>query len=135
MKKSRGLTLMELTIALAIIAIVAAITVPMFLLTTDRSRLRADIQSARVLQNAKDLYRAERNENVTGTVEQIITQLVDAGYINPRNLELQTPYASWYIDTSFGVMVDISDVQVGEEVHRAYHSLSDSERSYVRGGR
>jgi prepilin-type N-terminal cleavage/methylation domain-containing protein len=138
-KKNKGLTLMELTIVLALLAIVAAILIPVFLLTTDRSRLRADIQSAHVIQNAMDLYRIERRRSVTGyphDVEAMVTNLANAGFLNRRNLVIQTEDAEWRIVEVSGastVVVDIDDSP--DDVHRAYESLPDEERVYVRNGR
>ena len=146
--RNKGFTLIELVIVMALLAIIAAIVVPMFLLTTDRARLRADVQSARVINNAMDLYRMERGRavdyspNVT-TMEQIIDHLIYTGYINPRNINLQTAGADWYRRAATGagntaetmerVQVDItgSDPEIR---NAAFQSLSRDERAYVRGG-
>ena len=124
---------MELTIVLAIMGIIALILIPLFLLTTDRARLRGDIQSARVIENAIDLYRIERNQSVAGgpNVEAMITNLAAAGYINPRNVSIQTENAAWILQSG-AVLVDIS--LCADEVHRAYATLPDDEQEYVHGG-
>jgi len=134
MNKNKGLTLMELTIVLAILAIISAVLIPVFLLTTDRARLRGDIQSARVIQNAIDLYRTERRQPVPGSpnVNTMVGNLAAAGYINPRNVAIQTEEASWIITAGFGVMVDITNSP--DEVHRAHASLPIDEQQYVHGG-
>ncbi|MDR0272263.1 MAG: prepilin-type N-terminal cleavage/methylation domain-containing protein [Clostridiales bacterium] len=131
--KTKGLTLMELVIVLAIMVIVALILVPMFLLTTDRSRLRADIQSANVIQNAIDLHRIERRQSVAGSpnVNTMVQNLADAGYIDPRKVTIQTENAVWFLNNN-SVMVDIT--LSPDDVHRAYASLSDDEKIFVRGG-
>lgn len=133
-KKNSGITLMELTIVLAILAIIAAIVVPLFLLTTDRARLRGDIQSARVIQNAMDLYRIERGRSVEGgtDIPLVVQNLERAGYINPRNVAIQTEGAVWVVAPQFGVRVNIAASP--EEVHRAYAGLPPEERQYVQGG-
>ena len=132
MKSKKGLTLMELTIVLAILAIIALVLIPLFLLTTDRARLRGDIQSARVIQNAIDLYRIERRQSVAGApnVNTMVGNLASAGYINPRNVSIQTEDAVWVIRDGF-IMVDIS-ASPGE-VHRAYATLPEDEQEYVHG--
>lgn len=136
MRKNKGFTLMELTIVMTILVIIAAILVPVFFLTTSRARLRGDIQSARVIQNAIDLYRIERRQPVPGSpnVDTILANLAAAGYINPRNLTIQTERANWIIDAEFGVKVDISGNAVPDEVHRAFAGLSEEEQAYVHGG-
>lgn len=136
MKKYKGLTLMELTIVLAIIAIIAAILIPVFLLTTDRARLRGDIQSARVIQQAMDTYRIERGRPVadgSSDVDEILTGLVEAGYIRRRNRTIQTTGAAWHNHPVYGIMVDISGSP--PDIHSAYSSLSEDEQFYVHGGR
>jgi prepilin-type N-terminal cleavage/methylation domain-containing protein len=132
MKKNSGLTLMEITIVLAIIAIIAAILIPVFLQTTDRARLRADIQSAEVIQNAVNLYRVERGRQVTGfpDVELMINHLVSTGRLNQRNVRIQTYRARWITDPAIGVVVDISDSP--PDIHDALATLSEAEQRYVR---
>lgn len=136
MKKNQGLTLMELTVVLALIAIVAAILIPTFLLTTDRARLRGDIQSSRVLQNAIELYTIERGgppHSATATVQQKITRLDVAGYIrSPRAVGLQSTGATWHVHADHGVIVNITASP--DAVHRAFQSLPEDERRYVHGG-
>ena len=128
---SKGLTLIELTIVLAIIAIIAAILIPTFLTATDRARLRSDVQSARVIQNAIDLYRAERGRNVEGTtVYTIIQNLSAAGLLDNIDARAQSQGATWTQIQGLGVVVDITASPDG--VHRAYNNLSDSERRLVR---
>ena len=133
-KAAKGFTLMELTIVLALLAIIAAVLVPMFLNTTDRARLRSDIQSARVIQNAMDLYRVERGRTVAGdTVAVIMRNLEAAGYLDLRNANIQTQDAVWVRDDTRGIVVDIHESPDG--VHRAYANLSAAERIMVVRGR
>lgn len=130
----KGFTLMELTIVLAILAIIAGILVPLFLRTTDRARLRSDIQSATVIQNAMDLYRLERNQTVAGnTVAEQLTNLVDADYINPRTTNPQTSEVIWRICSADNIVkVDIGSV-TDNNVHAVAHNLPEPERSMVLG--
>jgi len=130
----KGFTLMELTIVLALLAIIAAILIPMFLNTTDRARLRSDIQSARVIQNATELYRVETGRTVAGgtDIALIMQNLETAGYLNLRNANIQTEGAVWVPHAVYGVRVDIS--RSPDSVHRAYANLPTSERLMVIGG-
>jgi len=131
-KIKSGFTLMELTIVLAVLAIIAAILVPLFLRTTDRARLRSDIQSARVIQNAMDLYRVEQGLPVAGgtiVVDDVLNALQQAGYLNPRNSRTQTEGAVWVISLSEGVRVDITSSD--ESVRAAYQNLSAEEQALV----
>jgi len=130
-KATKGFTLMELIIVMALLAIIAAILVPMFLNTTDRARLRSDIQSARVIQNAMDLYRVERGRSVQGgeNATTVMNNLEEAGYLNTRNAALQTENARWVI-VGGRIFVNIQDSP--QSVRDLYPSLSEAEREFVR---
>ena len=131
-KITKGFTLLELLIVLAIIAIIAAILIPNFFATTDRARLRSDIQSARVIQNAIGLYQAERSSAPTGSVTQIIEHLYQMGFLDAP-ARPQSELAEWAEDTNRGIVVNIGPSPDG--VHSAYARLSDAERRYVINGR
>jgi len=133
-KPQKGFTLLELLIALAILAVIAAILIPNFFATTDRARLRSDIQSARVIQNAFELYRAERGVAPEGaTMEAMLESLTDAGFLRARYADIQSEGAMWQTDDTHGVVVNIGTSP--DSVHSAYASLPDGERMFVVGGR
>ncbi|MCL2202956.1 MAG: prepilin-type N-terminal cleavage/methylation domain-containing protein [Defluviitaleaceae bacterium] len=133
--KSRGgFTLMELTIVLAILAIIAAILIPTFLNTTDRARLRSDISSARVIHNAMELYRAERGRVAQGaTMAAVLDHLRITGFLEARHTDIQTAGAIWETHAQQGVVVNIS--ASGDGVHRAFNGLPPEEQAYITGGR
>ena len=129
-KNNRGFTLLELLIALAILAIIAAIIIPNFFATTDRARLRSDIASARVIQNAMELYHAERGVNLGDLgFDAILARLNTADFITvATDNETQTEGAVWAIRER-RVVVDIT--QSPDSVHNAFNSLPDAERELV----
>ena len=134
-KKITGFTLLELLIALAILAIIAAILIPNFFATTDRARLRSDIQSARVIQNAVELYRAERGQAPDGNMTVVLESLTEAGFLRAAYTDIQTEGAIWDEHPIMGVVVNIH--QSPDSVHNAFSSLSDAEQQFVinaRGG-
>jgi len=132
MNKRKGFTLMELTIVLGLLAILAAILVPLFLRTTDRARLRSDIQSARVIQNAMDLYRLERGTAVGGNnMDEKINNLVEAYYLNRRDARPQTYRAVWY-EYRGQVRVNLTSV-TDTNVRAVAKNLSLDERPMVIG--
>ena len=132
MKNKSGFTLIELTVVLAILAIIAAILIPTFLITTDRARLRGDIQTARIIQNAIELYAVERGSLPAGAnINAMIQTLITAGYLPNRDIDTQTRNASWVWDQTNGVRVNISGTGVPEGAQRAYLNLTPEERSLV----
>ncbi|MCL2527686.1 MAG: prepilin-type N-terminal cleavage/methylation domain-containing protein [Defluviitaleaceae bacterium] len=133
-KFNSGFSLLELLIALAILAIIAAILIPNFFATTERARLRSDIQSARVIQNAIELYTVERNREPEGaSIESMVEYLAESGFLRARYASIQTEDATWESDAQRGVVVNIQSSPEG--VHNAYGNLSASEQLYVINGR
>ena len=131
MKNQRGFTLIELTVVLAILAILAAILVPTFLITTDRARLRGDVQTARIIQNAMELHHVERGYFPAGsTIDERIQALINAGYLPRRNIRPQTQDSVWVWSQADGVRVDIRN-NTQDGVQRALANLSPEERLYV----
>jgi len=123
---------MELTVVLAILAIIAAILIPTFMNTTDRARLRSDIQSARVINNAMDLYRAERGRVAQGAnMGAVLDTLRVAGYLDAAVTDVQTVGAAWEVNTQRGVVVNISGSGTG--VHRAFQALPPEDQVFVVG--
>ena len=130
----KGFTLIELTIVLAILAIIAAILIPSFLNTMDRARLRGDIQSARIIQGAMDLYSAERGRSVEGAdMEAKLLNLAAAGFVDARYADIQTSGAAWVVDPVVGVAVHIGGVTGTDRLHRVAASLPPEERRFVTG--
>ena len=127
-----GFTLIELIIVLAIVAIIGAILIPNFLNTTDRARLRSDIQTTRVLQNALDLHNIEQPTPITGGgIDTIISTLDERGYIDTRRVRVQTDGAVFVLDSNGDVKLNISSASSNSVRTTLYNQLSDQERHYV----
>ncbi|MDR1665208.1 MAG: prepilin-type N-terminal cleavage/methylation domain-containing protein [Clostridiales bacterium] len=129
-----GVTLLELVIVLAIIAIIGAILVPNFLGATEKARLKSDVQSARVIGNALDLYNAEQPAAMAESdIEDLIKELSDKGYIDFEQAETQTEKAVFKIDASTGgIVVDITACPDNTR-KKIYAQLTPQERQYVTG--
>jgi len=125
--------MIELIIVLAVIAIIAAILIPNFLNTTDKARLKSDVQSARVIKNALDLYNAEQSKQISSlSVGAIIKELGEKGYIDEESAAVQTDGAAWAYDQSTGgIYVDISACP--ETIRqKVYNQLNEQEKKYVK---
>jgi prepilin-type N-terminal cleavage/methylation domain-containing protein len=135
MNKRSGLTLVELIIVLAVLAIIGAILVPNFLNTTDRARLKSDVQSAIIIQSAIDLYISEQGKALpSGTIESILENLAKSGYLKDNSSKIQTPKAVWKVDSGKGVVVDIGACDDDSIKKKAFNQLSDLEKPYVING-
>ena len=127
---SKGFTLLELLIVLAVLAIIAAILIPNFFTTTDRARLRSDIQSARVIQSAMELYEAELGSPPAGaTFDLVLQRLTETGFLRDGHTQPQTYGAVWVNDTNRGVLVNINGS--GSNIRDIYLYLPTAERAFV----
>ncbi len=135
LRDEAGLTLVELVIVLAIIAIVGAVLAQSYFSTTDKARLRSDIQSARVILNAMELYNAEQDTVLTDTsMDNILKKLREAGYLNNTATAIQSSGAVWKYDSAAKVVkVDVTacDTKVKSS---AYSQLTSQEKEIVTGG-
>lgn len=137
LRSERGLTLMELIIVLAVIAIISAIIAPNFIAATNRAKLKSDVQSAAVLQSAIELYNAEHATgfgNSTAHISAVdgvisIDFLVGDGYLSEASKEPQTENLRWTYSTRDRlVKADIQNCE--ENIKEIASNLSESERSW-----
>jgi len=136
MKTNKGFSLMELTIVLAILAIIAVIIIPRFMNTTDRARLRGDVQSVRVIQNAMDLYQAERGSTTWDDMDITLTRLANAGLLSYPVAEPQTG-GEWTLLPDMNnipnrrAAVNITGNDVSSTIREIAATLPDAERQFI----
>lgn len=129
MKNQQGFTLIELIVVLTIMAIIGATIVPVFLNRTDRARLQSDIQSARVLQNAMELYNAENATSLQPNIDAIFERLIERNFIQDTIRETQTSGASWVFDAG-RIKVDIRGL---ESIIAIAADLPEHDKAWVVG--
>ena len=136
-RDERGLTLMELIIVLAVIAIIGAILAPNFMSATDRARLKSDIESVNIIQAAIATYDAEQTTPIqTGSNVKtvIIPELVKKGYLNSANSDTpQTNLAEWAYGADSKVKLDIGQCPNKIKID-VFNTLTEREQAVVTGG-
>lgn len=115
-KSNPGFTLIEILIAVSIIAIITAIALPSFTNMVAKSKLRSDVQTAQNVQNAVDMYIAEMGKTPLSTAQDstrenatvVIQVLFNNGYLKKSTADMQTEdaFLAFYPDTRI-VQVDI----------------------------
>lgn len=91
-REEKGFTLIELLIVIAILAVLAAIAIPLVINQIDKARVSADKANVAALQTAVDMYQFEKDEKGLGelaTGGDWITQLINAGYLQK---DVESPY-------------------------------------------
>ena len=106
MKKNRGFSLVELIITIAIMAVLIAVLVPVFIKYVEQSRRSRDIQTADQIREAFLADIAEGSRVGTGSVEVEINNAYLPGTIN------ETPTVSGHVFTPGGTFMAVYDANI-----------------------
>ncbi len=124
----KGFTLLEIVIAVTLLGIISAVIIPNFTNSTDKARLKSDIQSAQVVQSAIDLYNIEQNDYINeSNFDEVVLKLYDNKYLKHNKYSPQTKDSSFKILDSI-IKVDISNTSNKDEL---YNELSEQEQYYI----
>ncbi len=127
--KNKGMTMLEIIIVLALVAIVSAVVIPNFINSTAKAKLTSDIYSARVIQSAMDIYNVEQSSPLTtNNMDTVITELNTKGYLKQKSYSTQTANSSFVYSDS---LVKLNVTAVDDKFKAAYDNLSDNDKLHV----
>lgn len=86
-RTEKGFTLFEVLIVIVVIGIISASLIVKFSTILLRTKISTDLKSVKILQKQMDIYNEEKVEQLSGSVDQMIDQLVKEGYLDERYLD------------------------------------------------
>lgn len=123
---SRGFTLIELIIVMAIIAILVSIAVPIYSNMVRRAReavLREDLHTMRT---AIDSYTVDKEQ-----APQSLDDLVEAGYLKAIPVDPMTDSSDTWITSESDTMTDINETEGGlDDVHSGSQAIASDGTTY-----
>ncbi len=126
----KGFTLLEIVIAVTLLSVISAVILPNFTNSTDKARLKSDIQSAQIVQSALDLYNIEQSDYInTDDFDSVVTKLSNSGYLKNSTYVTQTKDAKFEMDLAQRIIkINISSTPNNETI---YNELTEQEKYYV----
>lgn len=117
-KNTKGFTMIELIIVVAVMGIIGAVLVPAFGNISAKSKISTDISTAQTIKRLIDAYQAEGNtKTILGSdkKEGIGEKLYEASYLESKTIQLQTGGDLVYTpptgSTASKLQVDLSGVE------------------------
>lgn len=122
-----GLSLLEVVIVITLMGILSAIIVPNFINTSEKSKLKADISSAIIIQNAKDLYEIENGDIGKTVVNNIIEELYQKKYLKQGTYTSQSQNSFFVIEDEI-IKINITNNSKKDEL---YNEIEEQLQGYV----
>ncbi|MEY4864229.1 MAG: hypothetical protein RLZ51_2324 [Pseudomonadota bacterium] len=122
MNRTRGFTLIELVIALALLALIISIAVPQYFGLIDRGRVAVQAQSLSVMRDAIDKFHGDR-----GRYPNSLEELVSTRYLRSIPVDPVTERSDWVILPPRGSAGGkVFDVKSAAESKSTAETASDS---------
>lgn len=109
LRDQRGFTLIELVIVLAVIGLLIGIAIPVYQHVLESARVRTDSSNAAMVENAVQMYRAEKgklpeieDETQPAAFNSLIEILNTEGYIQQESLSASQEGKVFYYDKGTG---------------------------------
>ncbi len=122
-----GLSLLEIVIVITLMGILTALIVPNFINSSEKAKLKADITSAQTIQSVIDLYNTEQGVTISGTVDEIITELNAKKYLKQNVYKPQTNGGVFEISGDM-IKINISGNANKEEM---YNEIEEQLQQYI----
>lgn len=102
LNNSRGFTLLEMIVAIAVLGALAALAIPQFKDVIENSRKRTDQANIQIIESAIELYKAEIGDIPAGvtTFNQLVTELNRVGYLKNSEVKAVTKDKVFAYDSS-----------------------------------
>lgn len=136
-KNTKGFTMLELIIVVAVMGIIGAVLVPAFGNIAAKSKISTDISTVQTIKRLIDAYQAEGNtKNILGTdkKEAIAEKLYEASYLESKTIHLQTGgelvYTPPTASTASKLQVDLNSVEDENIKNMAERMLNSNKVRY-----
>jgi general secretion pathway protein G len=120
-RRAAGFTLIELTVVLALLAVLVTIAVPSYFHVVDKGRAAVQVKSLAVMRESIDRFHGDR-----GRWPDSLEELVQARYLRSVPVDPVTERADWIVLPPRGGATGVWDVRSASESAEAMQRLADA---------
>jgi general secretion pathway protein G len=120
-RRTAGFTLIELTVVLALLAVLVTIAVPSYFHIIDKGRVAVQVKSLAVMRESIDRFHGDR-----GRWPDSLEELVQTRYLRAVPVDPVTERADWVVVPPQGGATGVWDVRSAAESADAVQRLADA---------